>query len=34
MCFEFKHGLADIYTEPEVRDQIYKYPPTHVKTQN
>ena len=23
-----------IYLEPEARDKIYQYPPTHVKTQN
>jgi hypothetical protein len=23
-----------IYLEPEGRDKIYQYPPTHVKTQN
>ena len=23
-----------IYPEPEARDTIYQYPPTHVKTQN
>jgi hypothetical protein len=28
------HFLLMIYLEPEARDKIYQYPPTHVKTQN
>jgi hypothetical protein len=36
-CLPLKvHGSVDImiYPEPEARDKIHQYPPTHVRTQN
>jgi hypothetical protein len=32
LCMDWQ--ILVLYPEPEARDQIYKYPPIHVKTQN